>query len=878
MIQLRRIIFIALLLNIFGIVKINSQSINDVKLSKEYKKTPLINVVNELKEKYKISFSYLEETLVGSYVNCNFKNADWSTVKECLFKANNIHVKVVNSKYVILRPFTKHDHKNFHLYFKVINEIDSTALENATISYKNKGFYTSKDGLVNKAIKASENDSIQISFLGYNTRKISVNNALNTTIALTPTSQQLNSVAITEYLTDGINAKTNTREIKIQLKELNSIPGFSETDVFRSFTLLPGINTEDGSASNISIRGGSRDQTQILWDGINIYANGHLFGYLSSFSSSLIENIEVWRGKTDAKYGGKLSGVINMSTDNEIIKETSAGASINLAEIEAFVKTPLVKDKLDIQFSGLTSYASLYLTPTFKAYRNQAFKGSFLSVFADLPNVSKTFTPVRELSFHELNGKIQWRIDKENKLSLSSFYQQNNFDLRLSLDQNITFSEDQQLLKNFGTSFTHSYTPSEKSSLTSQIVVSSFNAYGKNKFGALNVSPDIRRNKLSEFNLQTNYDVKASESFEVNLGAQIQYLDSDYELLKNTLVNILTKESDRTKAFSSIAYGTFKWKLFPKFSINSGLRFQYYMPKKSTYLEPRIDFRYDIGTNWSLKGGYGKNHQFFNEIPEFSFDLGVANVPTWILVGDKNIPLPSANEYFLGVLFKKRGWLFEVEAYHKKINHFTSLNLLPENTINNNNFTTGSSEHIGIDFLIKKRWRGLRSWIAYSLSQNLWSFPEINTNNFRAINDKPHQLKWHTMVNLNRWETSLSWNYHTGIPYTPTELAFFIIDPNNFNPDDLDIKRAPINSARIPDFHRFDASIGFNWGDPKKKKIHGKISLGIINIFNKRNIINRSYPIQDLNRLTVDNAFFIEEIDRTDLGRVFNVNFSFFLN
>jgi len=159
--------------------------------------------------------------------------------------------------------------------------------------------------------------------------------------------QFLNEIVLKNYITNGVQ-KQKDGSFNILPKQLNILPGITEPDLFQTIQLLPGVISLEETSTDIHVRGGSPDQNLILWDGIKIYHSGHLFGTFSAFNPYITNEINFINKGTDAKYGDRVSSVIDIKTNNEVAEKTSGGFGFNMIEADAFLEAPVIKNKLSI--------------------------------------------------------------------------------------------------------------------------------------------------------------------------------------------------------------------------------------------------------------------------------------------------------------------------------------------------------------------------------------------------------------------------------------------------------------------------------------------------------------------------------------------------
>ena len=159
--------------------------------------------------------------------------------------------------------------------------------------------------------------------------------------------------------------KTNTEQvqmssIKLSTKEIQQVPMlFGEKDVFKTLLLLPGVQSASEGTSGIYVRGGGPDQNLIILDEATIYNASHLLGFFSIFNGDAIKSVELIKGGFPARYGGRLSSVIdiNMKDGNKDSYHVEGGVGVISSKV--MVEGPIIKDKASYLVSGRTTYLDL---------------------------------------------------------------------------------------------------------------------------------------------------------------------------------------------------------------------------------------------------------------------------------------------------------------------------------------------------------------------------------------------------------------------------------------------------------------------------------------------------------------------------------------
>lgn len=183
-----------------------------------------------------------------------------------------------------------------------------------------------------------------------------------------------------------------------------------------------------------------------------------------------------------------------------------------------------------------------------------------------------------------------------------------------------------------------------------------------------------------------------------------------------------------------------------------------------------------------------------------------------------------------------------------------------------NTFLTGEGTVVGLDILLKKRWRKYTSWFSYTLSDIQYSFDGLNNGqSFAASHDHRHNLSWMHLFKLNQFEISVGWNFRTGLPYTD------VIDIEEFTDGtavNYNLVYGATNAERLPNYHRLDVSFLYQF-ESKSNQWNGTIGLSFFNLYNRSNVANTNFFIgyPDVN----DNELILYQQDRTLLDFTPNV-------
>ena len=227
------------------------------------------------------------------------------------------------------------------------------------------------------------NYNIVISYLGYasKTEIIKLTDDISKNYALSDSAESLEEIVITENI-ERLNIKAPQMSVnKLTSTTIKEIPVvFGEADIIKAITLLPGVTSAGEGASGFNVRGGAADQNLILLDEAIIYNSSHLFGFFSVFNPDAIKDLKLYKGGIPARYGGRVSSVLDIYQKEGNSKEFKMNGGIGLVSSRLLAEGPLKKDKGSFLFGGRSSYAHLFL-PLFDIDNIAYFYDLFIRLF-----------------------------------------------------------------------------------------------------------------------------------------------------------------------------------------------------------------------------------------------------------------------------------------------------------------------------------------------------------------------------------------------------------------------------------------------------------------------------------------------------------------
>ncbi|WP_242092402.1 TonB-dependent receptor domain-containing protein [Aestuariivivens sediminicola] len=678
-------------------------------------------------------------------------------------------------------------------------------------------------------------------------------------------TQELDEIFIEEYITSGVKNNKDDTSISMSPENLGILPGLTEPDVLQSIQLIPGVQSPNETASDLFIRGGTPDQNLILWDGIKMYHTGHFFGTISAFNPYITDQITLYKSGTKAKYGDRISGVIDIKSENAIPGTTEGGFGFNMTHADAFLKTPLGK-KAAILFSARRSITDAFNTETFRNLSKRVFQETKISNGNKIFEDDEVVTTNDLFYFTDFTLKAIVEPNANNKIELSSLYTKNKLDYGFLIEAFEEASDDQLDIVNQGLSFNWSHEHNDALTHDFNVYYSNFDLeyVGSNSIsGELNDQLE-KLNTINDFGLALNMDWDLSSKTSLGLGYQFSSNEVKYGL---SFTEPESPEENFNESSSNInnthaIYADYLYKIDNKWYLNTGLRANYFSILDKLFLEPRVQFSVNVTPDLKFKVSGERLHQAVSEVVEFNTqEFGLEN-QVWVLSDGDDIPILRSTQLTSGMVFNKNGWNLDFELYYKKIKGLTSITLGFDRM--NDFFSVGKSDVFGMDVLIKKKIQNYRTWLGYTLINNDFLFNTINNGQeFPGNTDITHNFVWSHTYEWRHFNISLGWSIRTGIPYTK---ASGIENTPNGNV----IVFEDTNAARLPNYHRLDLSTTYSFNFSKQDSWKGKLGFSLLNIYNRENILSRTYEIRQSTQNSEDE---LREINKSSLGLTPNLVF-----
>lgn len=723
-----------------------------------------------------------------------------------------------------------------------------------------QGAYTNSYGFFSLTTKRSVK-TLRISYIGYETKTITIDPSSREplTIELKPQGT-LEEVVVTEERRQLHAPQTGAISVPVHI--IKTTPALlGENDLMKALQLMPGVQGGSEGSAGVHVRGGGADENLILLDGVSLYNVDHLLGFFSVFTPEAVKRVDLYKGNFPARFGGRLSSVIDVRTNDGNMQRYKGAVTIGLLSSKAQVEGPIIKDRTSFNVSMRRTYLDILAKP----FIPQDHKGGYY--FYDInTKLHHKFSSRDQLYFSLYHGRDRFFYGMEEYFS-QRLPGSNDDDERTPLN----FKVDTEL--HWGNTlgalrWNHVFSPKLYSDLTLSYTRYHF------LFGVENDvtsrGKEVSYTKLDyksgiqDFGLGWNAHYYATPKLEFRFGADYIRHQFKPESLGSNLrgeagkdieeVSVLLKNNrDEIAAHHAALYAESKAQVLGNVELNLGLRAALFAVdgKPYTSLQPRlaVDWRIRPGLNATV--GYAKMVQNVHLLTSATMTL-----PTdlWVPATRYLEPM-SSDQMTLGINYKfGAGWYMTLEGYYKKMNNILEYkdgsSFVGSSSGWENKVESGIGRSYGIEAILMKQTGRTTGWVGYTLSKSERQFPSGAINQGRWFPYKyDRRHKFNVVMSHKVTESidlSASWEFYTGgvitLPYERMDVL---------RPDDASIPRYSYDSAgyipernnfRLPSTHRLNLSVNFS-------KRHGKTAESVFNVsvYNVYNAKNPAFVIpQDL--------------------------------
>lgn len=698
-------------------------------------------------------------------------------------------------------------------------------------------------------------DSVYLTFsyIGYQSQSIGLylNKDVTLNISLSE-SITLDAVVIVAENAVKIEEKTEMSVIDIPIAQIKKIPALlGEVDVLKTLQLLPGVQSGGEGQSGLYVRGGSPDQNLILLDGVPVYNANHLFGFFSVFNADAIKDVKLTKGGFPARYGGRLSSVLEINMKEGNNKSFHGSASVGLISSKFMLEGPIIKDKASFIISGRRTYIDYLARP-------------LITYFLARENVKGSIG----YFFYDLNGKVNYKISDKDRLYLSAYTGDDLF--YVNTRERFDFgdvenrgSSENEVKTNLGWGnvttalrWNHLWTNKLFSNVTATYSRYNFNTLLGNRSEQFNQAGATTEKTafgagydsgIDDYSVRLDFDYIPLPNHFVKFGGLGIYhqfnpgiFNIDVDVVSNGQQGIAIDTTFGQEVVNATEYNFFiedDFKVSDNLKVNGGLHFSGFQLNKTHYtsLQPRISVRYLVQPDIAVKASFATMRQYVQYLTNENIGLPWDQ---WLPTTEEVLPQDSWQVALGMAKTFDNSYEVSVEGYYKEMTNLIAyeegaslFNIGPwENQI-----TQGEGRSYGAELFVQKKKGDLTGWIGYTLAWSERRFDDKNFGEWYPFKfDRRHDISIVGIYEFNkRWSSAVTWVYGTGNAITfadsriPILREFFNFQSYSF----IDNFKSR-NNLRMAPYHRLDVGVDYKI---EKKKYTSTWSFGAYNAYSRRN-------------------------------------------
>lgn len=674
---------------------------------------------------------------------------------------------------------------------------------------------------------------LMVTAVGYDTTRVEVTvkrgEVLNERLLIGESSVQMQEFEVSAERQEA-QTKVQMSVQKITPREMERLPSIGgEPDLAQYLQVLPGVIFTGDQGGQLYIRGGSPIQNVVLLDGATVFQPFHSIGLFSVFETDLIRNADIYTGGFGARYGGRVSSVMDITTRDGNKRRLSGLVGATTFGAKALVEGPIKKQTDD-------SYGSSSFVISAKhSYLDQSSK--FIYNYIDDEGLPFNYT--------DLYGKLSISTGNGSQVNFFGF----------SFNDNVSYQALSKLnwqAMGGGTNFI--LVPGASSSIMEgNFSISDY----KISLSESDLPP--RTSHINNFDLGMRFRYFLGED-EFQYGINVTGFRSDFSFFNQYNLQIL-QESTSTEIAGFLTYTARLGNLI----LEPSFRLHYYSSLSVASPEPRLGVKYNLTEFFRLKGAgglYSQNLIAANSDRDvvnlfYGYLASPENLPATFELADGTIkevnnPIQRAAHAIVGFEWDlTRKLNLNVEGYYKHFPQITNLNrnkIYEANDVDapdilKKDFVVETGKAYGVDFVLKYEEKNYYIWGVYSLAYtDRWDgFQQYN-----PVFDRRHNVNLVVSYSWGKeksWSADLRWNFGSGFPFTQT-AGFYGPKPNfndgidsdiaNSNSENVELIFGELNQGRLPNYHRLDFSLSKNFKLGRNSNL--EVNLSITNLYDRENV------------------------------------------
>ncbi|WP_319231897.1 TonB-dependent receptor plug domain-containing protein [Draconibacterium orientale] len=825
---------VVVLVMLLTVMQVAAQNQKEIEINT--RKTPLNQVLIDLKEKYGLQFAYDSDLLSGFLVSANHKsfNSDEEALR---FLIKDFPLEIERSGDVLLIiPKRKNKPELTQISGQVLEANTFEPLPYSYILINRRPVQSDLQGHFNFMASADTAYNLQIAHLGYFVYDTVVTQSLSRNFLLYPQIERIQEVQIYSNPIEKSTLIGNTAgRMKINHQIAPILPGYGDNSVFNLLRLMPGVMASGEQSNDLLIWGAYESHSKILFDGFTVFGLKNFNDNIAVVNPLVVKNIEVMKGGYEARYGDRVGGIVDIQGKDGTLLKPTLTFSINSITVNTMVQLPLSK-KSSLLAAYRQTYHQLYSPTRISIVAREENSTSGAGAGAGTPHgkgpSTNRISDVKpDFVFRDANLKYTFKGDDGSRFSLSLYGGGDDFsyDMDAQLARVLWTREEQEQNKQLGGSAQLNY-PWNNGDATNLTVA--YSAFGRelyqkaqtenNQNGNITTLNDLdAENTVDElsFNAEHTLNFRRGHRLLIGTGA----INNKVELARfsdgKQQINI-NNQSPRIYSYLQDEYP-----FGELLELKTGVRAIYNTKLGKWYVEPRVSASFSVFDDLKINASWGLYNQFISKTTVLDSTNNYTEF--WTNSDEEQVPVLSAEHFVAGLSYQRNGFTASAEAFYKTtdgLSRYVNGNLLVSE-----GFYEGKARSKGLDIFLKKEYKRNMAWISYTLSNAEEQFPYFRINTWQpAPHQQKHELKFAGVYNYKSFYLSANYVYGSGFERYDLEVD-----------NDLNFDKA---------YSRLDAALVYKF---RPGKVKAEAGISVLNIFNTGNIKYSNIRISTIDELSL---------------------------
>ena len=859
----------------------------------------LLGRMEQLRESYGVHFIY-DASLQGALASTRTGSASAVTLplEEALrqtFAGTSISWQQHGNSIVLKGAAASGKVRRFAISGHITDAETGETLIGAGILSGQTGAVTNEFGFYSLPLPAGRHQ-LRVAYIGYEQVALELDLQRDTVLnfSLRNTSE-LDAARIVGRKDAGLQS-TYLGSVEVPLAHIRNTPVlFGEADLVKTLQLLPGVQGGQEGLSGLYVRGGGPEENLVMIDGVSVYNMDHMLGLFSIFQPEAVKDVTLYKGSFPARFGGRISSIVDIRTNDGNMKETHGSLTIGLLNDRFHLEGPIVKDKLSYSLSARGLHSAVA-----DPFIHLFLKDEYYNYY-----------------FYDLNGKLTWRATDKDRFYLSVYQGADNGGLTRrehsesafyteSEDETQTVSDrDTRMRLDWGSTvgalrWNHIFNGKLFSNTTLSVnryrMLMEASEKGQYRYDTAPARNEYYsaayKSGIRDLGFRTDFDWTPSPGHLVKFGAEYtrhNFLPQTAIVTENEEAP-LTFHGARYTGNDASIYAEDNISLGSRFTLNPGLRLSWFNTQGQDYysLQPRLAARFSLDNGLAFKAGYSRMAQYVHLLTSTVIALPL---DLWVPI-TKDIRPVTADHGSIGVYYDGLpGWEFSLEGYWKEMYNLMEykegVQFVYASTGWESMVATGRGRAVGLEFFIQKTSGKTTGWISYTLSRSARWFPDGSINQGRPFPykyDRPHAFN----LTLNhkfseKVDVSLSWVFSSGSTMTiPLRTTAILVPsgPGYGYGEEPSIRDSfyveSRNNYRLPPSHRLNLGVNL-----RHRTRHGNEAVWNFSVYNAYNAMNPNFvvyghnPEFDSDRHMTTQKFTLEKLTILPIIPAFSYTYNF---